>query len=1714
MGIKYELSLWCDYPSSSGVREEKIEIIAATGMDFAGRAQNIKLKREYTGKLTLEFELPVKYFDPLSGQTIKNPLCQKVIEKSKLKLWRDEYWWNPFGGNETYDEKTKCTKYEGKWTHGRWYDLVVNSHKEKRSKKQLFYTYTCDSLFMDELARNGYNLQFVPNTDIMSANGMGTAHDLAERIVEGTNWKYIKTEIFPDYKEEFNAATGETVKIPVATDQIEFSKGLDRYCYCYEINDITDEIKNDILTSLKQQSVDLGLSDIENSLYGFEDNKFWWRSRPDDEKKSYIWGHLKTDISINAATNLCSMDSGGMKYYINNEDTKVTGATTFTNGLNVWQQINGTTSLSGYSSNEDDLDGDFVSFMQLTPVDGKSTILFRGAETTALSQGEVYCIQFSSKEKVSPTIKIWDGRSGNYQEALNNKFEESEKIKPIVTLDFMDNTSTNAFDNTMWFIVPTHIAQPHFTVHINSSSVINVQSIYIYQFKGYNKEVENLLNAARSKANSAIGYIHHLSLSKEGVTFNLQKNLMIKDGEITPIWLGFGKITAEGYQQETYAYPLEFYANGKYYNIYLPLNNKDIVIKKISNYNVDKRRQISGEKSNRFSLIETVAKTFQCFTRFLVDHDDQGRIKLDKYGQPIKRFTFVNELGRKNFNGFNYGVNLENVERSVDANNLVTKCHVESISNQYSESNLISIQESKYNKLGMTFIYNFSYYLQMGLLDKAKFLKDYQSMLDYVNIRTQQNLTSIKNNASQVSEQAFLQTRIDTTQIILNSYITQAQEELELIAWNRFLDGTIINGVNYIGHRQVDTNGEYLNGYKAEDYQFPTIKWKALKNYTTSTNKKWFSYQDGKVITKWNTESDYQKNGYRPMTTGFSNRHELALYMAYNALGSAGVFTRPSKVPSGESFYWARGLGDDDVENVLIKIETLQKSYQEQKAAMETDQARLSILDDHLKKYREELDKNNKEIDQKINWFEKRYQQFLTEGQWSGNDYIDADSYYLDATRAQSEACMPKVSYSIGAMDLSRISNPFNPEDSEWGKDFIYDVGDTSYIKDEELFGQKEQYTMIASITSYVDLNKQDDIELRNFETRFEELFQSIAATVTSFQLNENIWGRAANFNVDGTIDESILQTSFDNNKNLVISSSNNSVIQDNRGITVKDQETGKVTRLIGGGIFLSTDGGYTFKTGLTPDGINASLITAGQIDTSKIVIRNNDTPLFELNSQGLTANRIVDNSFTRFDQFGIYSTDMAGRFTKNWWTEQDDNSAAEYIANNSIFSLTRLGLDMKYTKGGLTFGTIGYIDGIPNKWGLKVTKENTTTVEIDHEGNAFFAGELRAATGSFEGTITATAGKIGGWTLRHLDLNDDNKFVLYSRTTDSGVGMSSASYNDDPMFYSGYTGYGDTPWDHKNLRPENDTTEWINHTSFYVTRNGKIHSTAGSIGGWEITNTKLVKNLDTAYACGIQASPTQDSATFFAGWNHKTYSGNIVGPSSDPFKYTNFYVKANGDMYCKNATIKGTLQAGSIIFPKTAAGTSQLGDLYMYTNGSGVTCLLDKSNDSGARVRLHFADNANYDNTNSGFALYSTSGTIRTGIIFTGAGNLMTLHGTVKLSNGNTVTSDINKKHEILDLSIKYSNLFDNLRPVTYKYNDGTSNRLHTGFIAQEVQEALDKSNIDSQDFAGLVIFDRGTEKEEWTLRYEEFVALNTSEIQKLKSRVAELERKLESLT
>ena len=104
-------------------------------------------------------------------------------------------------------------------------------------------------------------------------------------------------------------------------------------------------------------------------------------------------------------------------------------------------------------------------------------------------------------------------------------------------------------------------------------------------------------------------------------------------------------------------------------------------------------------------------------------------------------------------------------------------------------------------------------------------------------------------------------------------------------------------------------------------------------------------------------------------------------------------------------------------------------------------------------------------------------------------------------------------------------------------------------------------------------------------------------------------------------------------------------------------------------------------------------------------------------------------------------------------------------------------------------------------------------------------------------------------------------------------------------------------------------------------------------------------------------------------------------------------------------------------------------------------------------------------------------------------------------------VDSDRNVKHDIGYDMEKLEAFFQELRPCRYRLNKEFDGRLHTGFIAQDVEEALAKSGLAYDDFAGLVRNPRLDP--EYSLAYGEFAALNTYMIQMLIKRVEALERR-----
>lgn len=119
----------------------------------------------------------------------------------------------------------------------------------------------------------------------------------------------------------------------------------------------------------------------------------------------------------------------------------------------------------------------------------------------------------------------------------------------------------------------------------------------------------------------------------------------------------------------------------------------------------------------------------------------------------------------------------------------------------------------------------------------------------------------------------------------------------------------------------------------------------------------------------------------------------------------------------------------------------------------------------------------------------------------------------------------------------------------------------------------------------------------------------------------------------------------------------------------------------------------------------------------------------------------------------------------------------------------------------------------------------------------------------------------------------------------------------------------------------------------------------------------------------------------------------------------------------------------------------------------------------------------------------------------------------TLYATNGSINTSDIKNKKDVKNISDAYDNLFDLLRPVTFKFKENESDRTHLGLIANEFEESINKAGLTTKDVAAFCSWEDEDGTKGCGIRYTELIALNIYEIQKLKQKVAELEQQLSKL-
>jgi len=473
----------------------------------------------------------------------------------------------------------------------------------------------------------------------------------------------------------------------------------------------------------------------------------------------------------------------------------------------------------------------------------------------------------------------------------------------------------------------------------------------------------------------------------------------------------------------------------------------------------------------------------------------------------------------------------------------------------------------------------------------------------------------------------------------------------------------------------------------------------------------------------------------------------------------------------------------DSVKSKMIAIKTQEESlasYQTMKTNLDNS---ITALQNVIEE-KEEFQENHLELIKALDLrFYKKYSRFIQEGTWISEDYIDDNLYYLDAQAVAYTSSRPQVSYDISVIRISNLPEFQNK---------IFHLGDIAFVQDTEFFGYTyvnglktpyKEKVLISEVTSNFDQPELDSFKVQNYKTQFEDLFQRITSTTQSLQYSEGEYARAASMvEPTGTLNPETLQNSIALNEQIVYSAQNEAIVTDSTGITVTDTSNpNRKTKITSGGIFISTDGGTTWKNAVRGEGIATQYLTTGAINTNNISIMDGNFTAFRWDDSGINAyyklsgdSGINLSKFIRFDHFGIYgldNPDLAGAYRP---------TSEEQIWNDAKFGMTWKGffLKNKYETHSLEVSStddirvmrentelikIGKLDPNNNVFGIRIRDTSGQAVmETDTSGALWLKDRLNIyATGGTYNIGIGYLNPVTGETKRRV-FDANNKFIVY----------------------------------------------------------------------------------------------------------------------------------------------------------------------------------------------------------------------------------------------------------------------------------------------------------------------------------------------------------------
>ena len=531
-----------------------------------------------------------------------------------------------------------------------------------------------------------------------------------------------------------------------------------------------------------------------------------------------------------------------------------------------------------------------------------------------------------------------------------------------------------------------------------------------------------------------------------------------------------------------------------------------------------KKRLITEERSNLFSIIQNLCETFEVWADFQYHYDTSG--KIDQ-----RKILFKTESIDKNIKfDFSYGKNLQSVSRVKNSNDLITKLYITNAESNLVDGNILSIQQSSANPTGENYLYNFDYFYNSKMLTKEdQFDNDhkqnsdeYQINLHYGKLRELNNkiINIQKFLAPLYDRRDVLQgdltieegSRIgymDNIQAIQNKIDAIPEKDRIIKSWSAdsnqynhvgelktYSTTSNPNGSNdedwyYLNFGREDiliNNINYYKYYIIEDEEGTRLIEEQDENFSSLSGYKprvfiYNNWSSGIVTIEDNVINGKQVNNiiknstastsipyFIPFTEGNQIRYD------YSSLGDhqfiKGIYFHPSVV--NETTYGRIRYQYAPLAYYYLLIKDYWEKIGEVQIQIKNTDNNLLDIKNKIILYELELKKLLQEKNELILQFENKYKPFIREGYWEPSDYQSQLSEKIFDTNTNTNFNY----FSNGTVDL----NTLNLNDSLSTYSYYFNLGKANQIDIDSI--KMRVLTRINGVSTYIPHYQGNNYEL------------------------------------------------------------------------------------------------------------------------------------------------------------------------------------------------------------------------------------------------------------------------------------------------------------------------------------------------------------------------------------------------------------------------------------------------------------------------------------------------------------------------------------------------------------------------------------------------------------------------------------------------------------